>query len=260
MPRLSALTNQLLHGQGLKFGPAPTAPTGTFKVLIATQDNSTWGNNVATNLATAAAKYPGLSLSTTVSSGLSTLPTVTVGQYDSILFWPDGALSWNSSFATHNSNNGGLVAAALFNSTGVTGIPSGLMPVESGTGGQVYGVTLDSSVRPYGHPIGDGFNGTTQQVTSFSATGAANNGNLSGQFGSGYGTVNAGATSVLPTIQGANFGIAYVKNNTAPTGRTVFLNYLPVSSTAFAPAWNMTTYPDGALIILNALLWSARKL
>ena len=235
-------------------------PSGTFKVLIATQDNSTWANNTSTNLASAAAKYPGLTLSTTISSGLSTLPTVTVGQYDSILFWPDGALSWNSSFATHNSNNGGLVAAALFNSVTITGIPAGLMPVESGTGGQVYGVTLDSSSLPYRHPIGDGFNGASQQVTSFSATGAANNGNLSGQFGSTYGTINSGATSVLPTTQGTNFGIAYVKDNIAPTGRTVFINYLPVSSTAFAPAWSMSTYPDGALIILNALLWSARKL
>ena len=260
MPRLASLTNSGLTGARLSYR---VSPSGTFKVLIATQDTSTWANNVATNLATAATKYPGISLNLTTTGGLSTLPTVTVGQYDAILFWPDGSLNWNTSFETHNANNGGLVVTGLFNSVNLAGptpIPSTLMPVVGGTGGQIYGVTLDSSVRPYGHPIGDGFNGTTQQVTSFSATGAPNNGNLSGQFGSGFGTVNAGATSVLPTTQGANFGIAYVKNNTAPTGRTVFLNYLPVSSTAFSPSWNMSTYPDGALILLNALLWSARKL
>jgi surface protein len=233
-------------------------PSGTFNVLITTAAPLSFANSTRDAIQSQVSKYSGLTVNFTISAGSATMPTVTVGQYDAILFYPDGPLNWNASMTAHHNANGGLVTAGLYNSTGVTGIPATLMPTVNSYGGQTAGVELDSSVLPYGHPIGDGYNSTTQQVTSFRAVGLANNGSLSGVIDTNG--RNAGAVAVLPGTFGEDLSIAWVKDNSEPAGRTVFINYFPVSSTGFAPSWNATTYPDGGLILLNALLWSARRL
>ena len=234
-------------------GGGSSGPTGTLKILLAgAESTASWVQDVATNLTTASAKYTGLTLSITQVSGSSlSFPTVSVGQYDTIFFWTDSGATWNSSFDTHNANNGGLVTAQFFGSVAPTSVTSALMPTVPNSGGQNGGVLTWSNST---HAIGQGFNGTTQKVTSF----------VSGQTGAGFAatnpTLNSGATTVATASNGQPFVV--VKDNTAPTGRTVFLNMFPPSNSAnsYSSGWSMASYPDGALLMLNALLWSARKL
>jgi hypothetical protein len=222
----------------------PTGPAGIFKILLTTTDTDVTNLDIKTGLLTAAALYPGLTLSITEVYDVTSIPTVTVGQYDAIFFWSNGAVPWNASLNTHNSNNGGLVTAQFYSSTGITSItPAGLMPTVNKSGGQAGGSIVWPS-PPYSHPIANGSNSSTQRVTSFA----------SASFAASNPTLNIGASTVVSSTTSVPFVV--VKDNSAPTGRTVFLNLFPRPPIG----WNSTTYPQGFLLMLNALLWSGRKI
>lgn len=230
-------------------------PTGVFKVLLASPDSVAWVQDVATSLTNSAYKYPDITLQITQVSAVDTLPTVTVGQYDAILFWSDANVSWNSSFDTHSANNGGLVTGQFFASTGITGITSNLMPTVNKSGGQAGGI-ITWPAGPYAHPIANGADSNTQKVSSF----------VSAVSGGGYAavspTLSTGAATVITSVEGSTKPFVVVRDPSPPNGRTVFLNFFPVSnrSGGFSAGWNPSIYPDGGLLLLNALLWSARKL
>jgi hypothetical protein len=254
MPRYNSLSSKILIGS-TKIGVSLTsAPTGTLKILLAGGENAPGYVTVVKNdLQTAAALYPGLTLNITeyaVSGG--TIPTVTVGQYDVIFFWTDYSLNWSSSLDTHNANNGGLVTAQFHGSVPVTGITSNIMPTVPNTGGQS-GAALTWPSPPYTHPIANGFDSSTQRVTSF---------NSGPNFSATNPTLNSGATTVVISTAGATLPFVIVKDNTAPTGRTAYLNFYPPSSGpgGYSGGWSPTTYPHGGLLMLNTLLWAARRI
>jgi hypothetical protein len=254
MPRYNSLSSKILIGS-TKIGVSLTSsPTGTLKILLAGGENDPGYVTVVKNdLQTAAALYPGLTLNITeyaVSGG--TIPTVTVGQYDVIFFWTNSPLNWSSSLDTHNENNGGLVTAQFHGSVPVTGITSNIMPTVPNTGGQS-GAALTWPSPPYTHPIANGFDSSTQRVTSF---------NSSHAFSATNPTLNSGATTVVISTAGETLPFVIVKDNTAPTGRTAYLNFFPPSSGpgGYSGGWSPTTYPHGGLLMLNTLLWAARRI
>jgi hypothetical protein len=210
-------------------------PSGIFNIALASGDSSA---GLATNLLSAATNYPRLLLNITQYTS-STLPAVTAGQFDAILFWSNGTLTWNSSFDTFNNANGGLVTGQFYGSTGITSITSTIMPTVSGTGGQSGGA-ITWPVGPYTTPIANGYNGTTQQVKPFTTF----------TYAATSPTLNAGATTVVTSTGGATLPFVIVKDNTAPTGRTVFFNAYPLDGSD----------PNFSLLMLNSLLWAARKI
>ena len=210
-----------------------TGPFGNFNIALASGDNSA---GLATNLLSAAANYPGLSLNITQYTS-SVLPTVSPGQFGAILFWSNGTLNWNTSLDTFNNSNGGLVVGQFYGSTGITSITSTIMPTVNQSGGQSGGPYIWPS-GPYTTPIANGSNGTTQQVKNFTIN----------NYTAANPSLNSGATTVVSATNGQP--IVVVKDNPSPTGRTVYLNLYPLD----------ISDPNGWLLMLNALLWAARRI
>jgi hypothetical protein len=222
---------------------------GTVNILIASPDAQTWTDDAKAAMVAVQSGYPTYTLNITAIGNLTTLPTVTVGQYDAILFWSDGNINWNSSFDTVNANGTGLVTAMFYGSVGITGITSTIMPTVSASGGQASGPLTWPAGQT--HPIAIG-NGTAGQTVSSLVTGS-NAFNASAAT-----TLNSGASTVVTAAGSVPWVV--VKNNTAPTGRTVFLNFWPVTSRFYSTNWNATTYPDGGKLLINACLYAARKI
>jgi hypothetical protein len=221
---------------------------GTVNILLASYDAVTpYIDGVNTAMRTASSGYPTWTFNITSVGGLTTLPTVSVGQYDVILWWNDGALSWNSSFDTVNAAGTGLITGQFYASAAVTGITSTIMPTVNQSGGQASGPVIFPTGQTHPIAIGDGSAGQT--VGSFqSSASSAFSASAATTLNSGASTVITGTTGSLPLV--------VVKNNTAPTGRTVFLNFWPVPGSINSGGWT----GDGGKLLLNACLYAARKI
>jgi hypothetical protein len=265
MPRLSSFTNAGLTGARLKFTPSVPVDPNNIKILLVTNGSfqPAWVNNVRNSMIAVASSYAPYTFTITTSAVTTTLPTVSVGQYDVIWFFPNGDLAWNASFKTVNDAGTGLITSLFL--PAMTGVPTNVLPVDVNNWDQ-FGRTL---VYPSGntHPISIGNGSANQAVYPFTYNGYCSD--YQGIMASGGSIVVLDPVTASNAGNGPNRTIVAVKDSTSPVGRTVYLNVFPVSnapggySSAIGGAggWHYATQGvGGGRLFINACLWAARKI
>jgi hypothetical protein len=236
------------------------------KILLVTNGSfqPAWVNNVRDSMTAVASSYAPYTFTITTSvPNNNTLPTVSVGQYDVIWFFPNGNLAWNPSFKTVNDAGTGLITSLFLPS--MTGVPTNVLPVDVNNW-DTFGRTL---VYPSNntHPISIGNGSANQSVHPFTYTGYCSD--FPGIMAPGGSIVVLDPTTPSNTGSGPDRTIVAVKDSTSPVGRTVYLNVFPVSNApgGYSSAiggpggWDYATQGvGGGRLFINACLWAARKI
>jgi hypothetical protein len=237
MPLLGSLAS---GGFGRSSGGAGGGSSGgPVSLLIHGWDTASELNVLSSAITTMApSKYPAITLtSTTRSNGAWT--DITKPTYDVCFMFSNGSFSNSASSMNAFANaGGGIVTAQFSQSTGINGLDFNLTPVtfSGGQSGSPLSWQTGSS-----HPIAVGTAGANTTVGSWSIT-------TSGVTASP--TLQSGATSILSTDSRP-----FVIYKDHGTHRSVFLNFFPRNDFV-----NFASTPNCTLLMLNAILWAARKI
>jgi hypothetical protein len=242
-----------------------TGDSNNIKILLVTNGGfqPAWVNNVRDSMTAVASSYAPYTFTITTSAVTTTLPTVSVGQYDVIWFFPNGDLAWNASFKTVNDAGTGLITSLFL--PAMTGVPANILPVNVPNLDQ-FGRTL---VYPSNntHPISIGNGTANQSVHPFTYNGYCSD--FPGIMEPGGSIVVLDPTTPSNAGWGPERTIVVVKDSTSPVGRTVYLNVFPVSNApgGYSSAiggpggWDYATQGvGGGRLFINACLWAARKI
>jgi hypothetical protein len=242
-----------------------TGDNNNIKILLVTNGGfqPAWVNNVRDSMTAVASSYAPYTFTITTSAVTTTLPTVSVGQYDVIWFFPNGDLAWNASFKTVNDAGTGLITSLFL--PAMTGVPTNILPVNVPNLDQ-FGRTL---VYPSEntHPISIGNGTANQSVHPFTYNGYCSD--FPGIIEPGGSIVVVDPTTPSNAGRGPERTIVAVKDSTSPVGRTVYLNVFPVSNApgGYSSAiggpggWDYATQGvGGGRLFINACLWAARKI
>ncbi len=224
-------------------GNAGKCPAGTgLKVAVYAADFDVYAQDVTNKIGDL-----GLFSQVDLYTG-NPLPTPTLAelqQYDAVLVYSDTSFSNSATFgnvlADYVDTGGGVVVATFALDNALTyGLhgrmeTAGYLPFKPGNaGGNIAETNLVKDLP--GHPI-------VANVASF-------DGGSGAFYNSGIAITN-GATLVAHYSS----GLPLVGAKELPNGRVAGLNFFPPSSDIFSGSWDSST--DGALLMANALVWSA---
>lgn len=223
---------------------SPAEVTGTVRILLHGATNIANIDDVAAKLQIAKVNYPNLTLNITTRNN-GTWSDINTSNYDVVFLFSDSSMTSSASPTLDNfaAAGGGIVAAMFTQSVAITGLTTTLLPLVPMTGGQANTIsTLDTAATT--HPVVKGLGGNTT-VTSFRTEGYVTN---------TAPTLNPGASTVASYTNGKPAVVIKQTNY-----NSVWLNFYPPSATFVGGSWNSTNYPDGAKLMLNAVLWAAKK-
>lgn len=223
---------------------SPSEVTGTIRILLHGATNIANIDEVASKLQLAKVNYPNLTLNITTRNN-GTWSDINTSNYDVVFLFSDSSMSSSASpfLDDFAAAGGGIVSAMFTQSVAITGLTSTLLPVVPMTGSQASTphVLNTASVT---HPVVVGLGGNTS-VTSFRTEGYTTSTNP---------TLNAGASTVASYTNGKPAVVIKQTNY-----NSVWLNFYPPSSVVISGSWIYSSFPDGAKLMLNAVLWAAKK-